>query len=223
MVIPRPEGMSVAEMQEQIAALQKQLDEQKRQNRRLQTANHNLVREITEMERELFTDHLTGIFNRAGLTHVMNNLTGPDSDRRHHGNNHVLMMIDLDGFKQINDTYGHLVGDQALQTVAQALQGCVRKEGDLVARLGGDEFVMLFADMNEEAMYKKIAAINDMFADLSFELGMNTIPVRGSVGSWAINYAMSAEQNIEQADQAMYNRKKFDKQIAASDLEIIFA
>ena len=85
------------------------------------------------------SDGLTGLANRRGFMEALEKAV---SRHARGGPPMALLFLDLDGFKQINDDYGHHVGDLALQTFARRLEGCVRK-GDTVARLGGDEFTVL--------------------------------------------------------------------------------
>ena len=85
------------------------------------------------------SDGLTGLANRRGFMEALEKAV---SRHARGGPPMALLFLDLDGFKQINDVYGHHIGDFALQTFARRLEGCVRK-GDTVARLGGDEFTVL--------------------------------------------------------------------------------
>ncbi|MGB7414583.1 MAG: histidine kinase N-terminal 7TM domain-containing protein [Thermosynechococcaceae cyanobacterium] len=113
-----------------------------------------IIRDVTleisrqeQLKRFAYLDSLTGLFNRRQLEiNAEQLLQSMDTGRWPI----ALLYIDLNKFKAINDTYGHVVGDAVLVHVAQCLQACVRK-GDIVARLGGDEFVALLSRANEEA------------------------------------------------------------------------
>jgi len=116
--------------------------------------------------------------------------------------------LDLDGFKPINDAYGHAVGDHLLIEVAQRLKSCLRA-GDTVARLGGDEFVLLFGDLegvheSERAIGRAIAAlsqpfhISDHMLALSASIGVTLFPQDGA----------DADTLLRHADQAMYAAKQ---------------
>ena len=93
---------------------------------------------------EADTDALTGLANRRALERTLDGRA--DARRRTRSRSVALLMLDLDGFKAINDTHGHAAGDEALREVARRLRRCVR-ERDLVARLGGDEFVVVLTDL----------------------------------------------------------------------------
>ena len=95
-----------------------------------------------KLHHRAFHDELTGLPNRAMFMDTLSR-TLHRAERKQ--SSFSVLFIDLDHFKGVNDTYGHSVGDQLLQQVAERLRMCVR-EGDLVARLGGDEFVILVED-----------------------------------------------------------------------------
>ena len=110
----------------------RRLREQKRETRRRIAAEQH-VRELA------FQDPLTGLPNRRQFSEALERaIAAPPRS----GAVHALLMLDLNGFKQINDVYGHAAGDEALIVVGERLMASVR-EGDLVARLGGDEFAIL--------------------------------------------------------------------------------
>ena len=102
--------------------------------------------DVEEIRRLAFFDALTELPNRRLLTDRLRQAILSSARTGHHG---ALMFLDLDHFKQLNDTRGHDVGDLLLQQVAQRLQACVR-EGDSVARLGGDEFVVLLESLSQQ-------------------------------------------------------------------------
>jgi len=117
-----------------------------------------------------------------------------------------VIFFDLDGFKGVNDRYGHAAGDAALIAVAERLQGEVR-ESDVVGRLGGDEFAVLLLHADREAASQKAEALRDCvmqapvtFEGVSFSVGV-TYGVREIAG------ADSAEQALAEADAVMYLRK----------------
>jgi len=152
-----------------------------------------------EVHRAARTDSLTGLSNRAAFEEAL-----ADAEPRNLG----LLMIDLDGFKPINDTYGHAGGDRALVEVAQRLRQAVRAS-DLVARLGGDEFVVLLRNLEAVEFGLGLAArIHAALAD-TFVLNGSLVPLRASIGfagsPW---HADSTDTLMERADVALYEAKR---------------
>jgi diguanylate cyclase (GGDEF)-like protein/PAS domain S-box-containing protein len=116
----------------------------------------------------------------------------------------VLMMLDLDNFKEVNDAFGHIQGDMLLVEVARRITACVR-ETDTVARLGGDEFTIILSEMKDVTKANHIAqSIIKSIADL-VQLSEQTAFVSGSLGvALYPNDAQTADDLIASADQAMY-------------------
>ena len=144
------------------------------------------------------TDQLTGLLNRRGLAEQLLEL----------GRRWTLgvMMADVDGFKVINDRFGHNVGDAALQQVGTRLRQAVRQR-DLVARWGGDEFLVVCPDITEAAIAPVAEKLlHAVCADPVLVDGAS-VPVGISVG-WALAMdGRAAEHLVEVADEAMYRAK----------------
>lgn len=118
-----------------------------------------------------------------------------------------LLFLDLDRFKEINDTLGHAMGDELLKEAARRLNGCVR-QSDTVARLGGDEFTVLIDDIHEGRDVERV--IRKILQQLSepFLLGMETVFISTSIGvTFYPDDATEAEVLLNNADQAMYAAK----------------
>lgn len=124
----------------------------------------------------------------------------------------VLLMVDLNKFKQINDTYGHEVGDLALQVVARTLEknAC---QHDLVARRGGDEFLVYLQDVDHAGLEKRVGCISEALSDLSFDYYGTMINFSASVGGVQYDLGVSIEDNMHKADLSMYRIKKERKTI----------
>ena len=150
-------------------------------------------------------DFLTGLPNRALLT---DRLAQSIALAQRHGKKVALMYLDLDHFKHINDSLGHAVGDQLLQSVAKRLQACVRLS-DTVSRQGGDEFVVLLAEV-EEAQDAVLTAEKLIEAMAEPHLiGGHRLHVTLSIGiSLYPDDGKDIETVIRNADTAMYHAKK---------------
>jgi diguanylate cyclase (GGDEF)-like protein/PAS domain S-box-containing protein len=149
-------------------------------------------------------DPLTGVPNRLLLTDRIDQAIA----RAHRDARQIaVLFMDLDNFKQINDTLGHLAGDKLLQSVAKRLLECVRTP-DTVSRQGGDEFVLLLQDVNqpEDAAVTARRILKSM-ADTHFIDG-HEIPITASIGvSIYPSDGQDAETLIKHADRAMYEAK----------------
>ncbi|HRK37884.1 MAG TPA: EAL domain-containing protein [Burkholderiaceae bacterium] len=145
--------------------------------------------------RRMFREHLDVALAKAQLS----------------GHKLALMFLDLDRFKEVNDTHGHDAGDVLLQTAAQRLRSCVR-ETDMVARLGGDEFTLILTGMDSTERLDAIShALLSRLAE-PFHLGKETEYLSASIGiTLAPDDATDSESLIKQADQAMYAAKRLGR------------
>jgi diguanylate cyclase (GGDEF)-like protein/PAS domain S-box-containing protein len=145
-------------------------------------------------------DPLTGLANRRALERTLEAALARASAR---SRSVGVIMLDLDGFKAINDTHGHAAGDEALREVASRLRRCVR-ERDLVARLGGDEFVVVLSDLGgrSAAVEHSVTRIQEA---LSEPFGPTPMALRSAVGVATFpSDAGTAADLLAHADRAMY-------------------
>jgi diguanylate cyclase (GGDEF)-like protein/PAS domain S-box-containing protein len=181
-----------------------------------------------ETQRLAFYDTLTGLPNRRLLMDRLAHARVTSARGNHYG---ALLFIDLDNFKDLNDTQGHDVGDMLLEQVALRLGSCLR-EGDTAARFGGDEFVVMLEDLSgdegEAARQTELVA-EKILARLNapYELVGRRHSSSPSIGiTLFIGTAMSAEELLKRADVAMYQSKAagrntlrfFDPQMQAAVL-----
>ena len=173
-----------------------------------------------ELEKLAHQDKLTGLCNRATLE----SLTSQEISRaKRHDYLLALLFIDLDHFKKVNDSLGHLIGDQLLQQVSQRLCDSLRHE-DIVARLGGDEFAILLTDFNEPSIAGRVA--QKVIAALSpvFEVEQHQLHVTASIGIATYPIAgKTLESLLRCADIAMYRAKELDRnnhQFFTQDLNV---
>ena len=160
---------------------------------------------LTWVDQLISLDPLTGLNNRKQLTHTFNNLSKSHEDQ----DKIRLYLIDVNHFKQINDTYGHLQGDNALKIIAEALKAACKgaNRGTVIARYGGDEFVILVSEnINDETIDLK-ERIKEKLKELSEKKSV-PFELTVSVGSACSDNGDSLKDLILKADKAMYMEKK---------------
>lgn len=154
-------------------------------------------------------DALTGLPNRTLLADRLEQALGR---ARRTGKPVAVALIDLDGFKEVNDRHGHEAGDALLVTIARRMKACMRTH-DTIARMGGDEFIAVIGELDDHdeirrPMARLLAALSE-----PVELESGTVQVAGSIGVSFYPQAgpIEPEQLIRQADQAMYTVKQAGK------------
>ncbi|MBW3554072.1 MAG: EAL domain-containing protein [Gemmatimonadetes bacterium] len=176
------------------------------------SGSQGIIHDVTErkraelrLEHDALHDQLTGLPNRALLMNRLEHAVRvwsrqPDSP-------FVLLFLDLDRFKWVNDTLGHDAGDQVLRRTAGLLRSCVRG-GDTVGRLGGDEFVVLLEGIGSVGEAIQIAERMLRLLDRPYRLKGREFYTTASIGiSWPAERSWSAEDLIREADEAMYRAK----------------
>lgn len=166
------------------------------------------LREDLELSRQqATTDALTGLLNRRAFDEEMLKLT-EDANLSHESLS--LLMIDIDHFKKINDSHGHLIGDKVIRFVGTQLSKNV-KGGDIVARIGGEEYAILLpttllnhANIVSESIRKKIEASNLKRMDNNEPIGKVTI----SIGTTTYRSGETSEKFLQRADDALYQSKR---------------
>ncbi len=160
---------------------------------------------IVFQEQLISTDSLTGLNNRNRFeTYILSLFSNVDQ-----AEDVYLLMMDADGFKQINDRYGHVEGDHALQVISAALKEVCSASGSFIARYGGDEFVVLQKAMVEQDILHLCAAIND-------ELARAEVPylLRMSIGYARVGDGVDTWQDLLRAADAELYRVKREKKKA---------
>ena len=171
--------------------------------------------------RQAFTDELTGLGNRRYLMSVLDEFF---ADRSERGSNHdarlALLLIDLDHFKEVNDSFGHPVGDQVLARLGPRIEGVLRSS-DTLARLGGDEFGVVLTDADVEYSTTIAERITAQLEE-SFHLDVASLYLSASIGiAVAPDHARTSAELFRCADVAMYRakvaRQPFDVYEQAAD------
>lgn len=167
----------------------------------LSEANRQLAERATLLEQMARSDSLTGLGNRMAATE---RLTAEyQRFHRSHAPYSVLLM-DADHFKRVNDTYGHAVGDQVLQQIAETLS-CAARTTDFVARYGGEEFLLLLPDTDAEGALKLAERIRlAISASSKTAAGIITVSIGAAC---ACEEDDTHETIVQRADEALYRAK----------------
>lgn len=156
-----------------------------------------------ELDRLAHYDSLVPLPNRRGFLRQLELLI---ARFERYGHPAAVLFVDLDGLKMLNDSFGHLAGDQALVHVAGLLIGGVR-QSDCVGRLGGDEFGLLLDHADEATAEHTAARLVDLVASEDFTVDGAPVPLSVAIGMTMIERGDCAAAVLARADHAMYQRK----------------
>lgn len=172
------------------------------------TEYSNTKKEAMEFKLKSQTDKLTGLLNKEAFEKEMNIMLTKDLiDNDFQG---FLLILDLDDFKHVNDTYGHQMGDEVLKAVAALLKSHFR-HSDLVGRFGGDEFVMCVKSMdNVDKISEKSRNLLEDISAIRFE-GYDDLVISCSIGITKVDHGESYYTLFTQSDAAMYKAKRKGK------------
>ncbi|OMF32117.1 hypothetical protein BK133_14785 [Paenibacillus sp. FSL H8-0548] len=158
---------------------------------------------ISDLENASVTDSLTGLYNRRFLSHMYR--SGEDKQ-------FSVMFIDIDDFKEVNDCFGHDIGDLLLYQIATRLKQSVRKS-DILIRYGGDEFVICFQHLVDQDIDTVKSKIKDSISE-PFSINGRSIVISASIGiSYSRGTGNSLKELISNADHAMYDIKQCEKSL----------
>lgn len=151
------------------------------------------ARTIQSYNNKIYKDSLTNAYNRRYFEEQLKHLRGINA----------IVVLDLDDFKKINDTYGHIAGDEVLKEVVKVCDNNIRSV-DVIVRWGGDEFVLLFLEIPEKIVQNKLEIIRKSINDIYFDKYQN-LKILVSMGCVVTEHATNF---FEEADQALYEGKK---------------
>ena len=177
---------------------------QMRKEDSLQILTESLSARSVTLEHEALTDGLTGMHNRRYFDDAMAEYL---DQFRKIDKPIGLMILDLDHFKKVNDTYGHDVGDEVLRQIARCLQEFTRYH-DVVARLGGEEFAVVAPNMSRESLFKLADRIRHAISALNIKSGNITVRVTMSIGLAIWDHRETAEELYKRADMQLYQAKR---------------
>jgi len=168
-------------------------------------AIRRIVKGKRSVERLAMTDDLTGLPNRRAFVAAAEQAIAaagqPDA-------NPVLLIVDLDHFKRVNDAYGHRAGDQTLQAAAQALARAADGERGFVGRLGGEEFVVLLAGADEESARQAAERARAAISAMRASTPSGEVAVTASIGFTPLVAGETVSAALQRADEALYAAKR---------------
>lgn len=197
-VIAEKQSRDYRLMVEMLRATQQQLAE----NEALIAAQDKKIRELEDLAD---TDALTGLMNRRGFEKFF--ARELSRNRRFQSEGGVMVVLDLNGFKQINDRFGHPAGDACLRKVAEYFNTAFRSV-DGAARLGGDEFAILLSSTTLEKCTTRILDLKHALQNLSIEWEGETIAFSACIGFNRLNSCQSFDDCYRRADMRLCEKKK---------------
>ncbi|AAZ27179.1 diguanylate cyclase [Colwellia psychrerythraea] len=178
------------------------------------TGLEKIVTERTaELEKLAYTDSLTGVANRCAFLQVSNEEL---SRSRRLSYDVCVMMLDLDHFKVINDTYGHDAGDKVLKQVSEAMNNCLRKE-DTLGRIGGEEFAIIAPGVDKGGMHKLASRLQQSIALLDFSFLPENKNITVSIGYTKVSNDEDFKEALKRADKYLYSAKNSGRNTFITD------
>lgn len=183
----------------------KWIDIIKEQGDKISKENEKLIQKTTQLQNKVNYDFLTKVYNRQKFESFLEYETL--QVHRYKERNLSLIIIDIDDFKVVNDTYGHLTGDKVIKGIAEILTLCSR-ESDIVARWGGEEFVIMLPETNLEQAILVAQKLRSTIQNHTFE---NSLKVTVSLGISQYHKKDEAKDFFKRADEALYKAKELWK------------
>lgn len=174
----------------------------------LESANLDLMLRNSALSEISARDALTGLYNR---WYVMEKIESEMNRSIRHGSPVSLIMLDIDHFKRVNDSFGHSAGDRVLRSVGQVLRDSCRVY-DVAGRYGGEEFCIVLPETRVGSTTVVAERIRERLATSRFEVGADSVIVTASIGIAGVDAAevegaLSSSTLIDRADQALYSAK----------------
>lgn len=161
---------------------------------------------ISQMNERIVKDELTGIYNRR---YIDERLPVDINNNILKGQSISVIMADIDLFKNVNDNYGHIVGDKVLKDFAKLIKESIRKDIDWVGRYGGEEFLIVLNNTNTEDAYKISEKVRKLIEESDFFYDDLKIKITSSFGVYSIdNKKLDSEGLVSSADKNLYEAKR---------------
>ena len=176
---------------------------QKQEKDELRFMNQNLLANMEKLNRAALRDELTGLYNRRFVVESLS------QDLTESGRQDAIVMVDVDNFKRVNDTYGHSTGDMVLICIANIMESiCSRHK---VVRWGGEEFLLVLMGITEEEVLRICETIRREVSEFMFRSGDCTFFCTITLGVAMYDKEKSLEDNVTHADMALYRGKATGK------------
>lgn len=197
------EGIIKAKEEQQEEKFRHKFQGMVRQIKELQTETQTYQKTLKQQSKQLHIDFLTKVPNRAAWSDRLD-IEVTRFQRYQHPLN--LAVIDIDKFKSINDTYGHLAGDKVLSVIAQTLQKSIRN-ADYIARFGGEEFALLLPDISQKQANLVLEKLCERIRSIPFKFKHESVSISISIGYTSFVKGDDAESAFNRADEALYQAK----------------
>jgi len=192
---------------EQQQALEQQLKEMNAKVKRLEKQSASFEKRLQETQTKSMQDALTKLNNRAAFDEYFTK----QMVRYHHDAFELaIVILDLDDFKRINDTYGHTAGDKTLQVIANTLTKHIPKDV-FIGRYGGEEFVLIFNNVKKQKLLTELNNIRKQISRLPFKFKSNKVSITMSIGATLVQKDDNIHIAFERADKALYQAKEQGK------------
>ncbi len=183
--------------------MKNELNEYSEKMKEAKVVIENLKTQITEANKNLIIDPLTGVYNRRGLIHFLKSEIERAKRYKHPVS---LIMADLDHFSNVNNSYGHLVGDSVLKQFCSTANSLIRSV-DILTRYGGEEFIIILPNSTIENGFVVAEKIRDAISKLKFRYKDSTFSITSSFGVAQFKENDTMETFIERVDKALYKAK----------------
>ena len=160
---------------------------------------------IKTLKENAMLDPLTGVYNKRQILNFLEKFLA--NFVRYKKDPFSIMMLDIDYFKKINDTYGHLAGDFVLKEFVKIIKNKIRSS-DILGRFGGEEFILILPNTKVSGALKLAMRIKDEVENYVFEYGKEKIKITTSIGITSVSLNDSVESLLERVDEALYDAKR---------------
>ncbi|MCS7301357.1 MAG: diguanylate cyclase [Fimbriimonadales bacterium] len=206
----RPDTLDIHSLRETLQTMSRVIEQREQRHRQTLQELHgqvrHLMRELEQARRESTTDALTGLYNRRAFDECLLHTVGLQRLFHYPA---ALLLIDIDHFKQINDTYGHPAGDAALKAVAERIVRVCKRRSDFVARYGGEEFAVILRETSLRDAQKLAQQIVDQIQREPVPLPTgDSIRITVSIGVSELQPDETAEAWFQRTDALLYQAKQ---------------